>query len=801
MRYKTRFWYGMLGLLMGMGQLAKAQDLTLQRLQDQLASYRDQTLQEKLFVHTDRSFYLVGEQLWFRIFYVDGTLHRPLTVSKVAYLELLDKEQKPVLQTKVSLEPGKASGNLALPASLASGTYILRAYTQWMKTVSPAFFFEKPLTIVNPFRLPELPATTDSLAYDVQFFPEGGELVSELPATVAFKVVNGQTGRGVDCRGVILNQTNDTLVRFASLKFGMGSFPLLPRQNQTYRVLITDASGRTMAAKLPPIREQGYTVQVSEAAGDQLLVRVHASEPLTATSPRVYLIGHTRQVIKIAEQQPLQTGQAVFMIAKNRLGDGISHLTVFDAAGQPVCERLYFKRPEKQLTLQLKTDAGQYSTRAPVTLDLQTTAPTGVPLSTDVSVSVYRVDSLQGDEGVQLPGYLWLTSELRGTIESPAYYLTSNGPEVEQATDQLMLTQGWRRFRWAAVLANTLPTGEPEARHLVIRARVTQRETGKSAQGVIIYLSVPGKNVQLQSVRSDEQGLVRFDMPALYGATNVVLQVASGDSAYRVEAINPYADAPLQTKPPVFDLNSRTKNDLITRSLAMQVQNSYFSQYGVPASNILPDSSSFYGVPDERYLLDAFTRFTVLEEVLSEYVPGVLVRRHNRHFVLRVNNMPYQMPFDQDPLMLLDGVPVFDTDRLMAFSPLKIKSLDVVSRRYFLGYSLLPGIISFRTYKNDLAGFQLDPQSVVLEYDGLQARREFYAPQYRDPQQIQSRLPDFRNLLYWNPQLITDAQGQAQVTFYTSDQEGAYRVVMQGLTTDGRFGQQQHTIVVRPLVK
>ncbi|MFD2569973.1 hypothetical protein ACFSUS_04965 [Spirosoma soli] len=73
--------------------------------------------------------------------------------------------------------------------------------------------------------------------------------------------------------------------------------------------------------------------------------------------------------------------------------------------------------------------------------------------------------------------------------------------------------------------------------------------------------------------------------------------------------------------------------------------------------------------------------------------------------MLRVCNVPYKEIFTDNPLILLDGVPVYNTDRLMAFRPLKIKALDVVARRYFLGYSLLPGIISFKTYKGDLAGF------------------------------------------------------------------------------------------------
>ncbi len=784
-------------LVVAFGTGVLAQHPALARLQQQVDTHRNQTLQEKLFVHTDRQFYLSGDVMWFRLFYVDGVFHRPLDVSKIAYLELLDTNQKSVLQTKVPIDTGSGMGSLSLPVSLLSGQYVLRAYTYWMKTVSPDFLFEKAITIVNPFRKLGLPVLTDSLNYDVQFFPEGGNLVTGLPAKVAFKVVDPRTGRGVDCKGVLLNQANDTIARFTSLNFGMGTFAFTPSGATSYRVQLKDGRGRSLNRALPAMYERGYTLQLEDVDASQLRVTVRTNQPANSQNPAVYLIGHTRQVVKVADVRTLQSGQATFLIAKNGLGEGISHLTVFDAAAQPVCERLYFKRPQPNLTIQLKPDRNEYTTRAPVALALTTVDPAGKPVPADVSVSVYRLDSLESGEPINLPDYLWLTSELRGTIESPGYYLTHTGSEADAAIDNLMLTHGWRRFRWETALQPKplTSTAVPEHGGLTIWGRITNARTGAPANGVTTHLSVPGKAVQLYSVRSNEQGLVRFEMANFYGSRDVVLQTATPDSTYRVDLINPYTESPATTHLPVFDLDQAGKDQLVARSLAMQVQRSYYP-YTVPAQPP-GDSAAFYGVADERYALDAFTRFTVMEEVLSEYVPGVLVRRRDKHFVLRVMNQPYKEVFSEDPLLLLDGVPVFDTDRLMAFSPLKIRTLDVITRRYFLGYTTLPGIISFRTYKGDLAGFQLDPRAVQLEYDGLQARREFYAPQYATPQQLENRLPDFRTLLHWNPQVRTGAPGKADLTFYTSDQDGNYLIVVQGMTADGRFSSARYPITVR----
>ena len=186
---------------------------------------------------------------------------------------------------------------------------------------------------------------------------------------------------------------------------------------------------------------------------------------------------------------------------------------------------------------------------------------------------------------------------------------------------------------------------------------------------------------------------------------------------------------------------------------------------------------------------------------MREYVPGVFVRRQQGRFHFRVvDNITPQGAFRDDPLILLDGVPVFDTDKIMAFDPLKVKKLEVVDGLYYLGHRSFSGIVSYATYKGDLAGLELDPRALVLSYQFAQSKKEFYAPRY-DATTRDSRLPDFRNLLHWVPTLIPDAQGNVGLDFYTSDQTGTYRVVVQGITPNGQAGSTQTTFEVKPKVR
>ena len=118
-----------------------------------------------------------------------------------------------------------------------------------------------------------------------------------------------------------------------------------------------------------------------------------------------------------------------------------------------------------------------------------------------------------------------------------------------------------------------------------------------------------------------------------------------------------------------------------------------------------------------------------------------------------------------------------------------------------MGPIMFNGIISLMTYKGDMAGFPLDARLVKLDYDGLQLQREFYSPRYDTAKQLESRLPDGRTLLYWNPNLQTDASGHNRTEFYTSDQPGTYLVEVNGLSKDGSAGSQRIMFEVKNVVK
>ena len=788
----------LLGFLPTLSTLAQSEALS--SVQSRADTWQQVVLQEKTFVHTDKSFYLAGELLWCRLYCVDGNTHRPSSVSKLAYVELLDADNKPVLQGKIALEKGFGEGSFYIPPSIPTGAYQLRAYTSWMKNFGPETFFTQPITIVNTIKGVDTAALTrpDTTVnnYTLRFFPEGGDLVAGLPSNLAFEAVDDQ-GRGLEAEGAILSGNNDTLLSFRPQQEGMGVIDFTPLAGQSYRAILRCPNGITRTWPLPPVIARGYTLHLRDGGDTSLILVIHASTGLPPQDTRLFV--HSGGRSAFLDQPPTVAGDsAFFTISRNGLQEGNTRFTLFDAAGRPQAERLFFIAPRNKLDITATTDKQEYSTRQEVRLEITTTGnpPTAAGTATadtpaaHLSIAVYRLDSLQGYPPTDILRYLWTSSEWIGRVPNQNVF---TNPSL---ANLYSLTHGWTRFRWTDVLSH--PSGPrifpPEIRGQLITGHLTDPHTGAPEKETAAWLSTPGLIYQFAAAQSDSNGKFQFDIKDFYGSDGIVVHT---DNDSKVSISTPFSEQYTTAHLPPFRLSPAELRLLTRHSVGMQVQNVYsgdsLKHYILPRI----DTTPFYARGDYTYLLDNYTRFTTIEEVLREYVREINVTRPHGKLHLVMLNEPFHTVFnDGNTLVLLDGVPV-TSDHIFSYDALKVKRLDVIPREYILGPSHFSGIASFITYKGDYEGLELDSSSLLIEYDGMQYHRQFYAPAYNTNRQTQSRLPDFRNVLYWSPDLRAGTKA-TPVEFSTSDVPGDYLVVIQGLAPDGRAGVTYKRITVRP---
>lgn len=759
--------------------LSASAQTELPEVQAKLAGYTTVQPSEKLFVHTDKNAYIAGDVIWFKLYAADGINNMPLVLSKVAYVELLDKEGKPVARAKIGMMENGGNGSVQLPFNLPSGYYLLRAYTNAMKNSGEPVFFEKQFAIINTLVSPQAKAEKAQPRFSVHLFPEGGNLVAGLPSRVAFHLTD-QWGNGAEAKGFLVSAKGDTAASFASYKFGMGRFEITPRINENANVVFLLNDGSTVTQALPTVYESGYVMQLDETENNKLRITVHTNR--ATDDALVYLLAQTRQQVKRVQKMAFNNGRAVFLIDKKELGEGVSQFTVFNNEKRPVCERLYFIQPALRQAPSLQAVKVKYSKREKVELLLGSTI-TG---RENMSLSVYQADELQPDSQANINEYLWLTSELNSPVEQPSFYFSDNSEAVQQTADLLMMTSGWRRFNWEQVLQPTPAVQHPlERSGQVITARVTDTRTYKPAENVQVYLSIPATPYKLFTAVTDSTGLAQFRVNHFYGPGELIVQTNSKvDSFYKVDILTPFAELPLKQALPPLVILSSLQQALVNNSISMQAQYIYHPEN---ATSFLPpaiaDTLPFYGRAIVSYDLDEYVRFTTMEEVLREYVREINVGVKGSGASLRIKlfNVNERELYTDDILVMVDGIPLFYPNKIFDLNPLKMKRIDILPVNYVLGDAVFHAVANFISYANPYPGLPLDRNAVTIDDEGLQVQRAFYAPVYATEDLRNSRLPDLRTTLLWMPNV-----NDRQPVFYTGDNKGRFIAVLQGIDAEGK---------------
>ena len=735
-------------------------------------SFGQKAENESIYVHTDKEIYFPGEILWFKVYAVHTEDLTPVNKPSVAYIELTDSRGTSVLLNKAEIGPAtRNGGSVFIPQRLSSGTYTLTGATLASETGGRSF--SKKITVLNPFAIQDTLSAPPENTYTIRLFPEGGTLVRGIPTRIAFKVTDAQ-GKGVKASLVFPDGT-----RGNSNAFGIGSARVMPVAGipvagipggdmPKVKVLLPD--GRELGQPLPFAAETGYVLN-AEDKGDHYTIQVasagHPGETLTLVSESSSGKAVKYMVILNA------SGSASHLIPRAQLPEGTSRLTLLRNDGTPVAERILFRAPEKTLRLNLALNRQTFSGREEITLSLNQVTPDPAIIA-DVSVSIKKEDDLQRPSGENIRSYLYLRKDLSGEIENPDYYF-SDAETGKADLDNLLLTHGWRKFK--------NQSAEEEGRYHRIGIRFTGKTDGQPLAGREATLSVPSRIPMIYTAVTDTNGVAYFWVKNVYGTHNLVTRLTSGELSH-AEILKFRSEAELFSP---ADLTGISQNSYNEYAINAQVENIFSGKNRtawLPPATL--DSLPFFGKADVRYRLDDYTRFVIMEEVLREYVKEVMVRKNRDDFRLRTQDVNRNTFFNSNPLILLDGVPVPHPNDLMAYDPLKVETVDVITSRFYLGESVHDGIVSFSTYKGVLENFTLDPSFSVFTYEGLQPEREFYVPEVPGTASV----PDNRTVLYWTPRLMLSGEESRRIKFSSSDLSGEYVVDVQGIDSSGKPGSQ-----------
>ena len=692
-------------------------------LSQKFLHYCESVPREEVFVHSDREEYISGEDMWFNIYLFDRQSLKPSFNSKIVYFELLNPENRPVIQKRIKIDKGFGPGQIVLPDTLSSGAYTIRAYTRWMKNSLPYNCYMKEINIFNAL------------------------------SNKAF-------------RGKIYS---DTIFKKGKV-----------------------------AGIIPVTRDAGMTLRVNNFIPDTLEILVSTDNTFRSYNKNIlYLFIHTHGLINHVSTEKILTATTRISIPKKELVPGINHITIFDSNGQPLYERFIYT-PEKNKQFLMVHSAESYKTRDKISLDLAFGNEVINPLNTtNLSVSVSPITNQS--ENMELSDYLVFGSEF-GLLPR----ITIKGEKINEfppdKLDSLLLTVKSNWIEWGKILSDNLPAFrfqiENEDHYLTGKLLTPGQKTPETDEYLI--LSTPGKVAEFQYARTDDQGNFNFRVHIDESVKDLIIQPDDVTKNNKIIIESSFSDKYLQSEVSVDSTNKPVSAMISKWSVNYQVRKIYgASSLGDPLNPIVPpiNPTRFYGKPDIELIMADYINLPVMEEVFFELLPGVSLKKKKSIYEISIADPVDKKPFKTAPGLLIDGVIINDPSIIADLDPEIVEKIDVVMEKYLVGDYLFFGIVNVITKSGDYSCVTLPDYAIRLPYRVTDPVRAFVSPDYSSTEMKDSRIPDFRNTLYWNPSVKPDKEGKVRIEFWTSDITSDYEINIQGITSENK------TLSLRKIIK
>ncbi len=671
--------------------------------------------------------------------------------------------------------------------------------------------------------------------YELDFFPEGGNIVVGIPSCVAFKALKPD-GSPIAVTGEVRDAYQRIIATFSTIHEGMGYFEITPVEGMQYHVECTGANGAVKRFRLPVADPAATSLKV-EKSGDRLYISA-------LRGPRAYagplnVVIHTRGVVAYSGELASGTNSNAYggnstvsgassitsqitssipgpitgsitgsitgpmVFGTTYMPSGVMHILLTDSHNNTLSERLVYVENDDQAVLSLVADKDVYTTRDRIRLDLAlayigSAGSTGRNDSTgiaDISVSVTDDADVDASKAVSIHADLLLASDLRGHIADPDHYFDKSNDNRAAELDVLMMTHGWRRYDVPEVLlGHYRRPSEPIEGGTYFSGRVLNlgflRRPMAGANVSILALSQGYADITV----ADSLGRFEFTGGEYPEATEYIIQALTPKNKDMAELVLDKMSYPSVSR----SLFPDHSGSLINYNYIAKSDERYTLENGMRNIDIDPvfvrapkPTSNGYAAmsADHSYPLAEIERTdpSSVMDFVAKRVAGVMV----------VDNIPISSRSKMVMAIFVDGIyqpydPYAPSGHMINFFPIDmIESIDVftsLASAAVFGKRGQGGVISVTTKRGDAT----IPDRYLLNIKrikplGYQLPKEFYSPKYDTPQERARERRDLRTTIFWKPDLVMDSDGKASVEFYSADYTGSYTIIVEGITSDGRI--------------
>ncbi len=613
--------------------------------------------------------------------------------------------------------------------------------------------------------------------FDISFLPEGGNLLNGVENRVAYKAINAM-GHPIDVEGRLLDQKGHEILSFKSVHDGMGDFAFTPEPGNHYIAMVKTGSAKETRFKLPEGIDKGIVLSADYAGLDSVRVRIvtNMGPGNMPVNTHYFLLAQTRGKPGFSAEFDLENKDSVVFIPKYKLPTGITHLTLFNAEARPVSERLIFINNFDQLNVNVIPSVSELARRKKVVTEVRVRDKQGNPVRGNFSLSVVKTSKQSSDRNILTN--LLLTSDLKGDVEDPGFYFTGWDKKREKLLDYVMMTNGWTRFDWNTVLLNQkLPVKFPPENGIEITGKITRELFKLPLNDIKVKLTILNQYNDVFTTRSGPRGL--FSFSGLEYADTVAVKLEAARNTGKKNLVI-YVDQKEMSR--IKDMNYVTEQRLQKPGPEGRYPTAEESGEEDPFAEENNKIYRIYNEPGKQDVIIVDEKLEHLQnvaQIIQGRIPGVLVNGNSIN--IRGINSFFA---STDPLFLVDGV-IVDKDFALSMSPYDIDRIEVLKgpECAIYGSRGANGVIAIYTKR----GKFMVKGEIDFKMLGYYSPRTFYSPKY-DVNHQDDPFGDDRTTLFWKPSVTTGVNGDASVSFYTSDVEGKYAVIVEGTSPDGKVG-------------
>ncbi|WMN11448.1 hypothetical protein QYS49_38380 [Marivirga salinae] len=739
---------------------------------------------ESVLLTLDKPFYVAGDSVHFTSYLMNEKDEKLGGLSSIYYVKIYNESLDEIVDFSGRAIDGYGSGVIQLPNNLNSDTYLIVAYTNWMLQHNQRSFFKKPIKIFGNEVYKSDEQIKMNPSESIQIWPEGGGIVNDFANKIGYQlnIENSEPNQKIE--GYLVDHTADTLLRFKPQSEQIGFFSFVPQASYTYRICF-NIGGKWISQELGQYRDRRSTIKLMDSDKEKLLIYGLSNKEIV-NQEYTLVVSHNDAPYLKGKQQ-FDGNSIAFTIPKKSLKNGLNLIQLYDQNMTLSASKSYIYL-EKQSAVLIDLQDSTFKNHSHIKIPLEVFISDSSEYITSISIRSKEL-YLQGELNSK-PSYQEFTRLL---TNSDLMLLSELLNQEKDLIQSFLLAMDNDESFTKPTEKGALQKINPPEQHIDfkdINGKLIWLDEAPIAGNCYIICSVSNATeASLYSTDIDENGNFNFIIDRPKEDAKIIVKPIFKDkqvpfelSVHHIEPIIKEVDFKL-----TFNAETEQVNQLIIKTNENNVINRNYNLLLKGKNTSQSNLSTFFDSYDTELDLKEYIELNSFAEVCKELIPGIKISEINGEARINLKKMEasgfQSQPMKEQPFMIIDGVPISNSQIITELPVLSIDYIRLVNREVYINDLLFHGVLEISTREGDYLSDNLNSDSLYFEnYQVAVFNQKTF--NFSNEVTENKRIPSFNPLTYWNPKFILSNKTK-YIELNSGDDIGDFLIEINGVNKKG----------------